>query len=152
MRFFILLLSGFSCLHLQAQKDTSVPSEDKINMICHYNIEKDAEVDLTVWKKYLENNLEPDSLAMDSIPAGSYKISVRMIIDREGRVSVAGIVDDPGFSLGQRLKKIIEDYPGRWKPAEQNGREVKNYRIHPVIFVVEEEKTCITEPSPGLTL
>jgi hypothetical protein len=89
---------------------------------------------------------------MDSIPPGVNKISVKMIIDRDGKVSVARIADDPGFGLGQRLKTVIENYPGKWIPAERNGWKVKNYRVQPIIFIVEEEDTCTTESLSGLML
>lgn len=154
MRLFILvqLVIIFSGIQvLSAQKNEPVPAETLCIFFCR-TVEKDAEIDLNVWKKYLENNFEPDSLAMDSIPAGIYKISVRMIIDTAGKISVAGIANDPGFGLGRRLKAVVENYPGKWIPAERNGRIVKNYRIQPVIFIVEEEDTCITESSPGLML
>ena len=154
MRFFILILlvinfSGIS--ELSAQNNEPVPVGAMCISYCR-TVEKDAEVDLNKWKKYLENNFEPDSLAMDSIPPGVYKISVHMMIDRAGKVSVVRIAEDPGFGLGQRLKTVIENYPGRWIPAEQNGRKVKNYRTQSVIFIVEEEDNCVTESSPGLTL
>ncbi len=116
------------------------------------SVEKDAETDLNAWKKYLEDNFEPDSSAMDSIPAGVYKISAHIMIDRTGKISVIRIAEDPGFGLGQRLKTVIENYPGRWKPAERNGRVVKNYRIQPVIFIVGEEDTCTTESLSGIML
>lgn len=151
MRSFILILLGSFCFQMQAQNDTTIPAEDT-NVLYHCNAEKDAEINLNVWKKYLEDHFEPDSLAMDSIPAGIYKVSVRMIIDRAGKASVVRIAEDPGFGLGERLKTVIENYPGRWIPAEQNGRKVKNYRTQSVIFIVEEEDNCVTESSPGLTL
>lgn len=136
---------------MQAQNDTTIPAEDT-NVLYHCNAEKDAEIDLNVWKKYLENHFEPDSLALDSIPAGIYKLSAHMMIDRAGKVSVIRIADDPGFGLGQRLKTVIENYPGRWTHGERNGRVVKNYRIQPVIFIVGEEDNCTTESLSGLML
>lgn len=154
MRFFILIplvfnFSGTS--ELSAQNNEPVP----VGAMCIYycrTVEKDAEVDLNMWKKYLEDNFEPDSLAMDSIPAGIYKVSVKMIIDRDGKVSVIRIAEDPGFGLGERLKMVIENYQGKWIPAEQNGRKVKNYRTQSVIFIVGEEDTCTTESLSGLML
>jgi hypothetical protein len=151
MRFFILLLLGSSYLQLQPQNDTVILSDDR-EVFYSCEVVKGPEIDLNVWKKYLGDHFEPDSLAMDSIPAGVYKISVKMIIDSTGKVSVAGIVDDPGFGLGQRLKTVIENYPGKWIPAEQNGRVYKIYRIQPVIFIVGEEDTCTTESLSGLML
>lgn len=136
---------------MQAQNDTTIPAES-IEMLYHCNVEKDAEIDLNKWKKYLENHFQPDSLALDSIPVGIYKLSAHMMIDRAGKVSVVRIAEDPGFGLGQRLKTVIENYPGRWIPAERNGRKVKGFHIQPVTFIVEKEDNCVTESSPGLTL
>ncbi len=154
MRFFILIplvisFSGIS--ELSAQNNEPVPVGAMCISYCR-TVEKDAEVDLNMWKKYLANNFEADSLAMDSIPAGIYKISVRMIIDTAGKISVAGIANNPGFGLGLRLKAVVENYPGKWIPAERNGRKVKGFHIQPVTFIVEKEDNCVTESSPGLTL
>jgi hypothetical protein len=154
MRFFILILlvinfSGIS--ELSAQNNEPVPVGAMCISYCR-TVEKDAEIDLNIWKKYLENHFEPDSLALDSIPPGVYKISAHIMIDKAGKVSVVRIAEDPGFGLGQRLKTVIENYPGRWKPAERNGRVVKNYRIQPVIFIVGEEDNCTTESLSGLML
>lgn len=151
MRFFILILLGFYCLQLQPQKDTTILFEDS-EIFHSCEVEKAAEIDPKIWRKYLEDNFEPDSLAMDSMPAGIYKISVRMIIDTAGKISIAGIANDSGFGLGLRLKAVVKNYPGKWIPAEQNGRKVKGFHIQPVTFIVEKEDNCVTESSPGLTL
>lgn len=111
-------------MQLQPQKDTTILFEDS-EIFHSCEVEKAAEIDPKIWRKYLEDNFEPDSLAMDSMPAGIYKISVRMIIDTAGKISIAGIANDSGFGLGLRLKAVVKNYPGKWIPAEQNGRKVK---------------------------
>jgi hypothetical protein len=100
----------------------------------------DAQIDRNQWKLYLEKNLQPDPTALDTIPPGQYKMSVRFIIDEKGNISFAEVVNDPGYGLGSRAKQVILNYPGTWKPAQYHGRAIKSHRTQPVTIVIEEEE------------
>jgi hypothetical protein len=104
------------------------------------------------WPEYLQRTLELDSLSVDSIPAGAYTVYAHFSIDSIGRISDVSITTDPGYGLGQRVMQAILYYKGEWKPGMGNGKPVKSYRMQPVTFIVEEEKECEDNSSPGLTL
>ena len=92
------------------------------------------------WRAYLEKNLQPDSLLLDTVPAGCYTVKVSLVIDINGRITDVIIVKDPGHGLGGWIKTCIEAYKGKWKPAQINGRPVKSYHMQPVTILIEEEK------------
>jgi hypothetical protein len=102
-------------------------------------IETEASTNFKEWMNYLQTNFFPDPLALDTIPAGTYKATVAFTIDTSGRITDAEIKNDPGYGLGEKLKNIILHYPGTWQPAGQNLRKVNSYRMQSVTFVVEEE-------------
>ena len=99
------------------------------------------------WKNYLEKNLELDSLTLDTIPEGTYKVITIFIINKEGCISNVKVITDPGYGLGARVIKVISSYDQTCIPSEQNGRKVKAYRKQEITFVIGE--TVCEEISPG---
>lgn len=75
-------------------------------------------------------------------------VVVLFIVDKEGAVSdvralpcsEAGVTSclGPGTKLAEVAVSAIKKGP-KWKPAVQNGRNVKAYRRQPVTFRLEEE-------------
>jgi len=73
---------------------------------------------------------------------------VLFIVDKEGAVSEvralpcseAGVASclGPGTKLAEVAVSAIKKGP-KWKPAVQNGRNVKAYRRQPVTFRLEEQ-------------
>ena len=106
----------------------------------HCSVWKDAQMDEKHWKKYLDKNLEPDSLATDTIPRGTYKIIAQFIIDKEGCITNVKIVSDPGYGLAARVIRAISSYDGICIPSEQNGRKVKACRKQEITLVFGESK------------
>jgi len=102
-------------------------------------IEKDAQVDTTHWLAYLDQNLQLDSLAMDTIPPGIYGITVIFIIDKKGCLTEVKALNDPGYGLGIRVIRVISGYE-QWIPAERNGRKVRAYRKQVVTIISGKEK------------
>ena len=127
--FFIISLFCFS--------STVLSQANQIYRPC--SVWKDAEIDEKHWKNHLYRKLDLDSLALDTIPSGIYIVSAQFIIDKEGCITEAKLINDPGYSFGTRVIKAIYSYDGRCIAGEQNGRKVKAYRKQQVIFVIEDE-------------
>jgi protein TonB len=76
------------------------------------------------------------------------KVNVEFIVDKEGAVSdvralpcsEAGVGNclPPNSKLAEIAVNAIRKGP-KWKPAIQNGRQVKAYRRQPVTFQLAEE-------------
>jgi protein TonB len=119
--------------------------EDKI----FQKVEIDAEFPggTSAWFKYVQREIERniDELQDDG---KSGTVVVLFIVDKEGGVSdvkampcsEAGVAKclGAGSKLAEVAVNAIRKGP-KWKPAVQNGRNVKAYRRQPVTFRLEEE-------------
>ena len=135
MRLSFLILILFCFLQVSSQ---SRPVEN-IFYSCRV-IEKDAQVDIKHWQAYLDQHLQLDSLAMDTIPRGIYNITVVFLIDKKGCLTEVKALNDPGYGLGNRVIKVISGYE-QWIPAERNGRKVRAYRKQ-VVTIIAEKGEC----------
>ena len=100
-------------------------------------VEADFPGGMGAWKKYLERNLSGDVASSGGAPAGSYTVTVQFIVDKEGIVSDVKAQSNHGYGLEEEAVRVVKR-SGKWKPAIQNGREVKAYRKQPITFVVNE--------------
>jgi hypothetical protein len=146
--FFFMALLYFIATDGIAQSSTKQRQEEEV-IFCG-TVRKVATTDMEAWKVYLAQNMDPDSLFLDSLAAGSYSIRANIIIDTCGRINVDRIINDPGYGIGGRFKSVLENYPLRWIPAERNGRKVKEYRRQPLVLIIEEEENCVTEPAAAM--
>jgi protein TonB len=119
--------------------------EDKV----FQKVEIDAEFPggTSGWTKYVTREIERniDELTDDG---KSGTTVVLFIVDKEGAVSdvralpcgEAGVPNclGPGSKLAEIAVNAIRKGP-KWKPAVQNGRNVKAYRRQPVTFQLSEE-------------
>jgi periplasmic protein TonB len=99
------------------------------------------------WTKYVTREIERN---MDELQEDgkSGTVVVLFIVDKEGAVSEvrslpcseAGVANclGPGTKLAEVAVSAIKKGP-KWKPAVQNGRNVKAYRRQPVTFRLEEQ-------------
>ena len=99
------------------------------------------------WTKYVTREIERN---MDELQEDgkSGTVVVLFIVDKEGAVSEvrslpcseAGVPNclGPGTKLAEVAVSAIKKGP-KWKPAVQNGRNVKAYRRQPVTFRLEEQ-------------
>lgn len=122
-----------------------VEDEDKV----FQKVEIDAEFPggTGAWTKYVTREIERnmDELTEDG---KSGTVVVLFIVDKEGAVSEvralpcgeAGVPNcvGPGSKLAEVAVAAIKKGP-KWKPAVQNGKNVKAYRRQPVTFRLEEQ-------------
>jgi protein TonB len=100
------------------------------------------------WQKFVTREIERniDELQDDG---KSGTTVIQFIVDKEGKVSEvralpcneAGVGNclGPGTKLAEIAVNAIRRGPA-WKPAVQNGRNVKAYRRQPVTFQLQEEQ------------
>jgi len=117
-------------------------------------LEFDAQPYLDDWTTFLQNKLQLDSAALDTIPSGVFTVIAQFEIDKDGKLRDVSIVKDPGYSLGDKVMKVINQYNCLWKPAQFDGHEIKTVRRQPITFVIEEEakNVCEEEQPPYLIL
>jgi hypothetical protein len=141
------LLSGNSQLKevaddLNMQKVKAEIKDTTDIIICEL---PEPQINWEEWVNYLQDNLALDSVSLDTIKAGTYKVLVQFEIDQEGKVNNAKVIIDPGYGFGKRVADVISNYKSNGMPVEQNNHAVRSYRRQPVIFIIQEEEDCEEE-------
>jgi len=90
------------------------------------------------WRKYLEQNLDPNVPVENGAPIGIYTVVVQFIVDKTGAISDIKTLTNFGYGMEQEVMRIMKKSP-MWSPASQNNRTVKAYRKQPVTFVIDAE-------------
>ena len=90
------------------------------------------------WRKYIEQNLDPNVPVENEAPIGIYTVVVQFIVDKTGAISDIKALTNFGYGMEQEVIRIMKQSP-MWSPASQNNRTVKAYRKQPVTFVVDAE-------------
>ncbi len=90
------------------------------------------------WGKYLQRTLNSSTPVDNGAPSGSYTVVVQFIVDKEGNISEVKPTTSHGYGMEEEAARVIKR-GAKWKPAIQNGRQVKAYRKQPITFVVSEE-------------
>jgi hypothetical protein len=88
------------------------------------------------WNKYLNRNLDKTIVSKNGGPAGTYKVTVSFIIDKNGSVSDVTAENDPGYGTKEEALKVIRKGP-RWVPAEKDGKQVIYRHKERIEFVVK---------------
>ncbi len=100
-------------------------------------VEQEAEFPggLKAWQNYISKNLKGDVPVNYGATAGFYRVLIRFVVNKDGRISDVKVQKDPGFGTAQEAVRVIEKGPN-WIPARQNGKNVKAYHLQPITFVV----------------
>lgn len=90
------------------------------------------------WKRFLERNLVGEVPVDNGAAPGTYTVVIQFIVDVAGNVSDIKPLTNYGHGMEQEAVRVIKR-SGKWKPAIQNGKEVKAYRKQPITFRVLEQ-------------
>lgn len=90
------------------------------------------------WIKFLERNLDGDTPVRNGAGAGRYTVVIQFVVDKEGKVSDIKPLTNHGYGLEEEAVRVLKKAP-KWKPAIQNGHEVKAYRRQMITFEVLED-------------
>ncbi|HMR82539.1 MAG TPA: energy transducer TonB [Niabella sp.] len=90
------------------------------------------------WRSFLERNLDGQVAVDNGASPGNYTVIVQFVVDVTGNVSDIKALTNHGYGMEQEAIRVIKK-SNKWKPAIQNGREVKAYRKQPITFQVTEQ-------------
>ncbi|MEO8174369.1 MAG: energy transducer TonB [Sediminibacterium sp.] len=90
------------------------------------------------WRRYLTNNLNPETPVDNGAPDGTYTVIVRFIVSKDGSISDIQPETSFGYGMEAEAVKAIKRGP-KWTAANQNGRAVNAYRRQPITFVVQPQ-------------
>lgn len=90
------------------------------------------------WRNFLERNLRGETPVDNGAAPGNYTVIIQFVVDVAGNVSDIKALTNLGYGMEQEAIRVLKR-SGKWKPAIQNGREVKAYRKQPITFQVLEQ-------------
>ena len=102
-------------------------------------IEIEASVNRDAWIAHLTKELQPiiNKAARKGMKPGKYVVYVKFLVEKDGSISYAEALNDPGKGLGKGAVAVVKSGP-KWKPGEQNGKKVRSYHTQPINFVFTE--------------
>ncbi len=102
-------------------------------------VEIEASVNRIAWINHLQKVLLPiiNKAARKRMPKGQYTVNVRFLVEKNGKISDAVYLNDPGYGLAEGAVKAVKTGPN-WQAGEQNGRKVRSYHTQPVTFVISD--------------
>ena len=84
--------------------------------------------------EYIYANLRYPQIARDINIQGTAVVS--FVVERDGSITNAKVVREPGASLGEEALKVVNSFP-KWIPGKQRGRPVRVQFNLPVKFRLE---------------
>lgn len=93
---------------------------------------------IEAWKKYLQQNLDAMIPANEGWKAGTYKIMIQFIVDKEGGIRDVRSINYKDSKTAAACIALISKGP-KWIPASQKGKKVSAYRKQPITFIIEEQ-------------
>jgi periplasmic protein TonB len=90
----------------------------------------------SVWKKFLQNNLNANVPVNNKAPKGRYTVVVRFILYKDGTISDVTPETMHGYGMEAEVVRVIKGKP-TWTPASQNEKVERVHKRQSVIFIVE---------------
>jgi periplasmic protein TonB len=90
------------------------------------------------WKRFLETTLNANTPVDNGAAPGRYSVLIEFVVDTEGGISDLKPFTNHGYGMETEAMRAIKKSK-KWKPAIQNGRQVKAYRKQVIVFIVNEE-------------
>ena len=113
-------------------------------------VEKEAEYPggEQAWRKFLEQNLNPNVPVNNGAPVGKYTVYVQFVVFQDGTIGDIKPLTTLGYGMEGEVVRLLRKKSGGWEPATQGGRLVKAYRKQPVTFMVTQEDLHIVTTTP----
>jgi len=144
LSFFALTIRSYSQDAVPAPPDSSNTGEKLFDKV---EVEAEFPGGQAAWRKFLEQNLNPNVPVDNSAPAGQYTVMVQFVVNRDGTIADIKPLTKLGYGMEQEVVRILRK-SGQWTPAMQNGRSVRAYRKQPVTFMIEDESFTISTKVP----
>ena len=90
------------------------------------------------WNNFLSSNIRTQTPARNKAPAGRYTVVISFTIDKEGNVTNAAVLEDPGYGTAQDVLRVLHKSP-RWTPAMQDGKNVMYRQKQKITYEVSEK-------------
>lgn len=85
------------------------------------------------WMRYIQKNIQYPNRASKLEKSG--QLVIQFVVNTNGTTGEFKILRSIEYSLDEEAIRIIRNSP-KWRPAHQDGKLVKAYRIQPLVFQV----------------
>ena len=84
---------------------------------------------------YIKDNIKYPSRAMENGIEG--KVLIKFVVDENGHISGATVLSKPlDYGIEEEALRVVNEMP-TWTPGKIKGKNVKTYRLLPIIFTLE---------------
>jgi periplasmic protein TonB len=90
------------------------------------------------WGNYLLKYLRGEVPVENGAPTGRHKVIIEFVVDVDGTLSNIKPLTNIGYGLEEEAIRVIKKSK-KWRPAIQNGYQVKAYRVQTIVFDVSED-------------
>ncbi len=126
---------------------TDIATDTTIRIFERVEVEASFPGGAQAWRKFLQENLNPNVPVDNGAPCGRYLIVTQFVVNKEGKVSGIKALTKEGYGMEQEVIRIMNK-SGLWTPAMQNGRPVNAYRKQPVTFETTQDGFSILSKTP----
>ena len=98
----------------------------------------DGDTTNIAWGHFLERNLNAQTPADNSAPAGLYNVDFTFLVNKDGSVSEVNVLEDPGYGTAAEVKRLMAKSP-LWDPAKCNDTIIGYRQKERITFAVSEE-------------
>jgi periplasmic protein TonB len=131
---FCILLTGAYGLHAQTTSELdSVAKGLRTDSTIKVEIESEFPGGTKGWNSFLSSTLIYPKKAVKKNIQG--QVVARFIVEKDGSLSNIEIISGP-TELWPAVLDVLKQSPN-WKPAVQNGKKVKSYKMQPFNFRLE---------------
>lgn len=70
-------------------------------------------------------------------PAGTYKVLITFVIDKEGNMTEETLLKDPGYGMGEEVLRVARTINDKWNPAVKQNKPVRCRYALPVTINIK---------------
>jgi protein TonB len=118
--------------------ETPKVADDEGKIFTKVEVEAEFPGGQAAWVNFLKKNLNGDVPTDNGAAEGTYTVTVKFVVSKDGSLSDISCENDPGFGTCQEAMRVLKKTKN-WTPAIQNGRNVNAYRRQPITFLVQSQ-------------
>jgi protein TonB len=118
--------------------ETPKVADDEGKIFTKVEVEAEFPGGQAAWVNFLKKNLNGDVPTDNGAAEGTYTVTVKFVVSKDGSLSDISCENDPGYGTCQEAIRVLKKTKN-WTPAIQNGRNVNAYRRQPITFLVQAQ-------------
>lgn len=135
---FFVVISIFVSQTTLAQSRKVVKADSSANVLFHIedmqrpDIEPRPPGGMDSFQRYAYSRITYPKAAKENHIEGT--VQYHFFVDKTGKMVNIKINKDIGGGCGEVVKKVLQDYPGKWEPAMKDGKPIPSSFCGSIIF------------------